>query len=917
MAEQKKNSFLTEFFYITLLLTASRPNDGTLNRYASTTSSQNSLNHFELFNQQRFDGPVQNYFMHDDIQSQHLNGYSHGQFFQTKSSLLLHETLAALDDINSLGRYGGNNLYFGNTHFTQYRSNLIAFPVSGFAPESTPTLNSPINENQLSNDVLDSLDPLDFNLELSNLSLEPWETLSNDPLVQTLNSPTSDLLRSAEEEDSSFDPPTPISNSLNDNDGLPASSTPILPTSIPIEDYLLDDIDDDLENIVGSSDVMLPILDQDVGDVNDLFSGLELLLSGDADATNYTSHQQQEWTQTPSTYYPTQNDSTNPEYPVYTDPSTQNYQLFDSNPASTIISTETLLPANSSVPYSNNNNFGAVLYSSLSSLNQENDQPQLDTAMSYNGNSLVQTSNHSFINPSNVNNTSTFQQQQQTNDSCCFFNNGYVDDFNLQGATYGHNSDLNTYTEYSHQQPTASSASTTPTSHHQMLNPNKFSTTNEDCCFDKNSDSAVSSMSSDRVHSLSDNDLIETSSESSTFNCENNANLTNSLDKTSAQKKYRLFGRNQQQQNILNQQKSLQQTQPHQHVVTAPTSSNVAGNSLEYYPDYSQVNYIYEYSQQQQQNSYYTNVVAHNHSYAQVVPPPSTTEYSENVAASSMESASSILSDSQNWVRTHQTSLSSVSESINDDCKSEVSSSILSTSSRQKKDKTKRENSSYQDRDYHINRDERRARALNLPISTYDIINLPIDEFNERLTKYELTEIQLSLIRDIRRRGKNKVAAQNCRKRKLDQIMGLQYEVGTMYTRKDQMESRYQQLLMLREMARDKYSKLYQFVLEASSSTKPFLELTSSPPDFPLKDENTEEIQISDNANNRYMVDLTNSTATTAATVLAPASITVVTAPTSQQQITVGNPYTNGKHHLNHHQNEPAFTNGNSNHQQK
>lgn len=46
---------------------------------------------------------------------------------------------------------------------------------------------------------------------------------------------------------------------------------------------------------------------------------------------------------------------------------------------------------------------------------------------------------------------------------------------------------------------------------------------------------------------------------------------------------------------------------------------------------------------------------------------------------------------------------------------------------------------------------------MNLPISCEDIINLPMDEFNERISKYDLTEAQLSLIRDIRRRGKNKV----------------------------------------------------------------------------------------------------------------------------------------------------------------
>lgn len=57
----------------------------------------------------------------------------------------------------------------------------------------------------------------------------------------------------------------------------------------------------------------------------------------------------------------------------------------------------------------------------------------------------------------------------------------------------------------------------------------------------------------------------------------------------------------------------------------------------------------------------------------------------------------------------------------------------------------------------HLTRDEKRARSLSVPITVDDIINLPMDEFNERLSKYDLSETQLSLIRDIRRRGKNKV----------------------------------------------------------------------------------------------------------------------------------------------------------------
>ena len=62
------------------------------------------------------------------------------------------------------------------------------------------------------------------------------------------------------------------------------------------------------------------------------------------------------------------------------------------------------------------------------------------------------------------------------------------------------------------------------------------------------------------------------------------------------------------------------------------------------------------------------------------------------------------------------------------------------------------------------------ATSMGLPITCADIINLPMDEFNDLLSKHELTEEQLTLCRDIRRRGKNKVAAQNSRKRQDDQV---------------------------------------------------------------------------------------------------------------------------------------------------
>lgn len=76
------------------------------------------------------------------------------------------------------------------------------------------------------------------------------------------------------------------------------------------------------------------------------------------------------------------------------------------------------------------------------------------------------------------------------------------------------------------------------------------------------------------------------------------------------------------------------------------------------------------------------------------------------------------------------------------------------------------------------------------------------------------------------------MAAQNCRKRKLDQIMGLQTEVDSMFSEKGALEAEYNHMMMLREMARNKYSKLYHLVLESSSSRQQFFELTASSSSF-------------------------------------------------------------------------------------
>ncbi|NXL69046.1 NFE2 factor, partial [Chordeiles acutipennis] len=71
-----------------------------------------------------------------------------------------------------------------------------------------------------------------------------------------------------------------------------------------------------------------------------------------------------------------------------------------------------------------------------------------------------------------------------------------------------------------------------------------------------------------------------------------------------------------------------------------------------------------------------------------------------------------------------------------------------------------------------------RAPVPVLPIHPDAIVNLPVEDFNAALGRARLTAAELALARDIRRRGKNKVAAQKCRRRKVEALAGLREELA-------------------------------------------------------------------------------------------------------------------------------------------
>ncbi|XP_053783220.1 nuclear factor erythroid 2-related factor 3 isoform X2 [Desmodus rotundus] len=113
------------------------------------------------------------------------------------------------------------------------------------------------------------------------------------------------------------------------------------------------------------------------------------------------------------------------------------------------------------------------------------------------------------------------------------------------------------------------------------------------------------------------------------------------------------------------------------------------------------------------------------------------------------------------------------------------------------------------DRDRHLSRDERRAEALHIPFSIDEIVHMPVDSFNSMLSRHYLTDLQVSLIRDIRRRGKNKVAAQNCRKRKLDIILNLEDDVCNLKAKKETLKSERAQCNKAINIMKQKLHDLY------------------------------------------------------------------------------------------------------------
>lgn len=129
-----------------------------------------------------------------------------------------------------------------------------------------------------------------------------------------------------------------------------------------------------------------------------------------------------------------------------------------------------------------------------------------------------------------------------------------------------------------------------------------------------------------------------------------------------------------------------------------------------------------------------------------------------------------------------------------------------------------------------------RARQVRLPFSVDWIVDLSRNDFQQLLKQQDFTREQLEFVHDMRRRSKNRLAAQRCRKRKLDCIYNLECEIAKLRTEREKLMMEKSQLSQLKMKTCHTVSALCQRVCSEANLQPDQLQVLTkyTSPDCPL-----------------------------------------------------------------------------------
>jgi hypothetical protein len=109
-------------------------------------------------------------------------------------------------------------------------------------------------------------------------------------------------------------------------------------------------------------------------------------------------------------------------------------------------------------------------------------------------------------------------------------------------------------------------------------------------------------------------------------------------------------------------------------------------------------------------------------------------------------------------------------------------------------------------------RSKRDIVAPDIPYTQEELVGMDIDKFNRLISRYD--DVRQIVLKDMRKKGKNKFAARNCRKRKMDVIDNLDNNVELLEKQKELLLHEQQLLLEETRQIHEKTVWLNDYILQ-------------------------------------------------------------------------------------------------------